>query len=713
MSSHGVVLAADAKPPSVTAALVSGKVNLETWRQIESGDLRELLVVYRDPAIQTELRSLGAGGGAARSDYLAVKHLRYRDLKERNLAVFEAPDMQVLRDFSHLPMHYVRLRDAAALRRLLARPDVAGVHALQRAQPVAANLDLIGQPQAALLLGQTGSGATMAILDTGVNYTTSTFGNCTAPGVPASCKVVAALDTGSDDGALDSGGHGTAVAGVALSAAPGGKIAALDVCDPAWGCNNLTILTGINWAIANRPTHNIVAINLSLSDGVSRASQCAGVDSYGLETAVGDALDDGIVTVAGSGNNGYVNGIGWPACVPGVVSVGAVYDANIGNCTPGLKDTVACFSNVASYLSLLTPAGATSFAAPLATAAVAVLAAAQAGESAAARVARISASGKPVIDNRPAGLGYVVPRLDMAAALLYPDTGAPANDDFAYATALTGNSGASLGWNHFASLETGEPAHAATAGAASVWWQWTPAASGTATLDTHGSNFDTLLAVYTGAAVDGLAPVAANDDDGYAGGGGVSGMSFHAEAGIPYSIAIAGKTGATGNLYLNRAFSADPAGTVNLSLTLADAPDPVAVGATLAYTLTVRNSGPATATGVTASLTLPAGTAYQSGAAGCAHAAGLVTCALGSLAAGAQLNAGVWVTAQAPGSLLATASVTSTATDGNPANNSATAITTVTSGGGEPGDGDVPLPAWSLLLLGAGLAGGLLRRVRP
>ena len=53
----------------------------------------------------------------------------------------------------------------------------------------------------------------------------------------------------------------------------------------------------------------------------------------------------------------------------------------------------------------------------------------------------------------------------------------------------------------------------------SVWWQWTPAATGTATFSTedNGSNittFDTTLTVYTGNTLNSLTPIAFDDDSG-------------------------------------------------------------------------------------------------------------------------------------------------------------------------------------------------------
>lgn len=53
---------------------------------------------------------------------------------------------------------------------------------------------------------------------TGLDYTHPVFGPCTAPGVPAACKVVHMADlTAANDGSLDDMAHGTNVAGIIAS----------------------------------------------------------------------------------------------------------------------------------------------------------------------------------------------------------------------------------------------------------------------------------------------------------------------------------------------------------------------------------------------------------------------------------------------------------------------------------------------------------------
>ncbi|MCX7047081.1 MAG: choice-of-anchor D domain-containing protein [Candidatus Sumerlaeota bacterium] len=126
---------------------------------------------------------------------------------------------------------------------------------------------------------------------------------------------------------------------------------------------------------------------------------------------------------------------------------------------------------------------------------------------------------------------------------------APSNDLFSSATLIAGPSGSVLGNNSSATKEPGEPNHAGNAGGASVWWTWTAPLAGTYAFDTHGSNFNTLLAVYTGASVGSLTLVASNDNDGSPNGN--SGLVFTAQAGVQYSIAVDGFGGAAGSIALN------------------------------------------------------------------------------------------------------------------------------------------------------------------
>jgi hypothetical protein len=136
-----------------------------------------------------------------------------------------------------------------------------------------------------------------------------------------------------------------------------------------------------------------------------------------------------------------------------------------------------------------------------------------------------------------------------AAGLAAP----PSNDNFSAATVITGEqgslSGANKGTNVEATKEVGEPNHAGLPGGASVWYRWTAPASGRLFLSTGDSGFDTLLAVYTGAAVNALTEVASNDDASRF--TFTSALSFIAVPGTTYEIAVDGFGGQSGTIVLD------------------------------------------------------------------------------------------------------------------------------------------------------------------
>ena len=127
-------------------------------------------------------------------------------------------------------------------------------------------------------------------------------------------------------------------------------------------------------------------------------------------------------------------------------------------------------------------------------------------------------------------------------------TAASSNDDFVNGIPLSGATVNVTGANVGATLEKGEPGIAGNAGGASVWWTWTAPGTGEYAASTLGSNFDTLLGVYTGSAVNQLTQVAASDDD--PSGGLTSYVTFSATAGTAYHIAVDGYNGATGSILI-------------------------------------------------------------------------------------------------------------------------------------------------------------------
>ena len=135
----------------------------------------------------------------------------------------------------------------------------------------------------------------------------------------------------------------------------------------------------------------------------------------------------------------------------------------------------------------------------------------------------------------------------------------PRNDFFTNRIAVAASTLTVRGTSTYASKEPGEPNHAGNSGGKSLWWTWTPATNGTITMDTIGSSFDTLLAVYTGSVLTNLTQVAANDDISTDSRNPVlaSRVKFTAVAGTPYQIAVDGKNGASGAIDINLSFQPD------------------------------------------------------------------------------------------------------------------------------------------------------------
>ncbi|MBV6414824.1 MAG: hypothetical protein OMOMHJEC_02660 [Xanthomonadales bacterium] len=119
----------------------------------------------------------------------------------------------------------------------------------------------------------------------------------------------------------------------------------------------------------------------------------------------------------------------------------------------------------------------------------------------------------------------------------------------------------------------------------------------------------------------------------------------------------------------------------DLSIAKTDSTDPVSFGAQFSYTLTVRNIGPAAASGVVVRDPLPSGLGFVSAAGSglaCAGGANVVCTAAAPLAAGQQLSVVVTVTApDTAGSVTNEATVESATSDPVTANNRASQSTAV------------------------------------
>ena len=251
-----------------------------------------------------------------------------------------------------------------------------------------------------------------------------------------------------DDRKADADGHGTNVAGIVVGVAPSTKIISLDVFGTK-GAASSDILKGVDWVIAHQSEYNIRSMNLSVGNSEHYRSEC---NESVLREPFANAAAVGVVPVVAAGNAGYVtgqylSGVAWPACTPGAIRVGAVYDSSFGKFTVSRKtgpfwfqrqldcenetapDVIACFSQGGPLLSIWAPGSAitaagitqsgTSQAAPHVAGAIATLAGAYPEATAQQTASALGESDVLLIDPREdASAGYLaVPRLDLAAAL--------------------------------------------------------------------------------------------------------------------------------------------------------------------------------------------------------------------------------------------------------------------------------------------------------
>ena len=358
--------------------------------------------------------------------------------QKADLLAATGPDAVLVRPYHALPTALVRFDSEDALIAALNDPDVVSIRAEDRGAPeIAGTLPQIGQPRT-VQAGHDGTGGTIAMLDTGVDYTRPEFGSCEAPG--GRCRVVVAIDVAPDDGSADDNGHGTWTAAIAASVAPGARIAALDIIDGD-RLYDSDLVAGLDWVVTHQAEYDIKVVNMSVGHyGEHHAADCRGSVLDGAFAAVRAA---GILPVAAAGNEAmpkgaFIEGLSFPACVPGVVGVGAVYNTSGGpvsysgdrvECTDAsfAPDEPTCFSQSARSLDVWAPGAfvsagpfdggyGTSASAPFVSGAAAVLAEASPRASVDRIEQAITGTGPVVVDSRsvPEVRAH---RLDLSAAL--------------------------------------------------------------------------------------------------------------------------------------------------------------------------------------------------------------------------------------------------------------------------------------------------------
>ena len=224
--------------------------------------------------------------------------------------------------------------------------------------------DLIGLPDVFASTDYRGSGYSVAILDTGIDYNHGNLGGGWGN------RVVAGYDFVNDDtDPNDDHGHGTHVAGIVGSdhetytgIAPEVNLIALKVLGSSGSGSFGDVEDALQWVIDNRETYNIVATNLSLGAGNYSTNPLPWLDDE-----FSTLEDNGVFVAVASGNSFYTYssapGLATPAVSDYTVSVGAVWDSNAGSATwsNGAKDystdadRITSFTQRSSALDILAP----------------------------------------------------------------------------------------------------------------------------------------------------------------------------------------------------------------------------------------------------------------------------------------------------------------------------------------------------------------------
>jgi len=386
-----------------------------------------------------------------------------------------------------------------------------------------------------------GSGVTAYIIDTGIRATHNQFNGRVRAGYDA---------IGDGQNSNDCNGHGTHVAGTVAGTdygvAPGANLVAVRVLDCSGAGYTSGVIAGIDWVVADHASGPAIA-NMSLGGGLPSATNAA----------VQRAVDDGITIAVAAGNDNADACNSSPASAPNALTVGATssndgraYYSNYGSCldifAPGSSITSA-WNNSDSASNTIS---GTSMAAPhLAGAAALILESNVTYTPAQVRSRLVTDATQGVVTSpgsaSPNLLLFVgddtIPQPDPVPP---PAPSPPVNDNFSNAVSLS-NLSTVTGTTLNATLESGEPVHVSSfrGGAHSIWYKWTAPSTGELSLSTQGSDFDTLLAVYSGSTLNSLTPRASNDD---APNALWSQVSFKVTAGVTYRIAVDGYGGASG-----------------------------------------------------------------------------------------------------------------------------------------------------------------------
>ncbi|MEY4583399.1 MAG: hypothetical protein RL701_8102, partial [Pseudomonadota bacterium] len=247
-------------------------------------------------------------------------------------------DFVLVRSYRNVPALAGTL-DRAGFAQLLGDPrasylqfDSDGTGQLKEAVPA------IGADRAQTMFNVKGKGVRVAVLDTGVD---TDHPDLRAALVGQHCFTRAACPpsrTNESTSAEDDHGHGSNVAGIVASRgvvsspgfAPEAELVAVKVNDSNDSGRSSDWIAGLDWVYENLSTNHVAIVNLSIGTNALYTGTCDSSEPA-LAGAIKNLIDAGVSVFAASGNRGSSTQMGAPACITGVVAVGATYDSAVGH----------------------------------------------------------------------------------------------------------------------------------------------------------------------------------------------------------------------------------------------------------------------------------------------------------------------------------------------------------------------------------------------
>jgi hypothetical protein len=332
---------------------------------------------------------------------VAAQRAAIAKAQEEFETAFSGRKIKVKRKFRFAPFVAATL-DAATLEQMKSSSKVSMVEEDSISRPQLASTSTVIGSTVAQSLSFRGANQSIAILDSGVDndhpFVGITSQACFSTenafiGAQSVCPDGSGGQIGAGAGdncatSIDGCDHGTHVAGIAAGrgnrpddsilddpdlpefsgVAPAATLIAVqigtrfagDTCTDAGDSSpclrflDSDIIAGLEHVHSLADDLNIAAVNMSIGGGqFSNERDCINAHN-GVLAAVANLRSVRIATVVASGNDGFTNALGAPACLPNVISVGNTRD----------NDTVNPTSDSASFLKLLAPGTSVSSSVP-------------------------------------------------------------------------------------------------------------------------------------------------------------------------------------------------------------------------------------------------------------------------------------------------------------------------------------------------------------